>query len=259
MHHEGTSMINKQTNDSTFKSYGSFYDEPVDVQKHNLMRQEISSPSKKLTQLFVFSCEVYIECPLGVALILVSDSPDMTELKPFPVRHYIKLRPGIYFNLVPQTTPLTWTMATPHVQPKTVPLPSPYTYQPVSVPLHVRRILDCWFTQHSKPCQIVKPPHRSYEMLYVYEGAMHVELSSGSYSLQPHDLIIYRSDRAVMDIGENCSYLTAVFELNQRKSLHILNNTFHCTSELQQILWKLLIESSENSYYTRALMVCYLQ
>src|SRR5699024_8483811 len=201
MHHEGTSMINKQTNDSTFKSYGSFYDEPVDVQKHNLIRQEISSPSKKLTQLFVFSCEVYIECPLGVALILVSDSPDMTELKPFPVRHYIKLRPGIYFNLVPQTTPLTWTMATPHVQPKTVPLPSPYTYQPVSVPLHVRRILDCWFTQHSKPCQIVKPPHRSYEMLYVYEGAMHVELSSGSYSLQPHDLIIYRSDRAVMDIG----------------------------------------------------------
>ena len=35
-------MTNKQTNDSTFKSYGSFYDEPVDVQKHNLMRQEIS-------------------------------------------------------------------------------------------------------------------------------------------------------------------------------------------------------------------------
>ena len=69
-------MTNKQTNDSTFKSYGSFYDEPVDVQKHNLMRQEISSPSKKLTQLFVFSCEVYIECPLGVALILVSDSPE---------------------------------------------------------------------------------------------------------------------------------------------------------------------------------------
>lgn len=88
---------------------------------------------------------------------------------------------------------------------------------------------------------------------------MHVELSSGRYSLQPHDLIIYRSDRAVLDIRENCSYLTAVFELNQRKTLHILNNTFHCTSELQQILWKLLIESGENSYYTKTLMECYLQ
>ena len=150
-------------------------------------------------------------------------------------------------------------MLTPHTQPKTVMLPSPYTYQPVSVPLHVRRILDCWFSKQSRPCQIIKPPHRSYELLYVYEGAMHIELSSGSYSLQPHDLIIYRSDRAVMDIGENCSYLTAVFELNQRKSLHILDNTFHCTSELQQILWKLLIESGENSYYTRTLMICYLQ
>ena len=259
MHHEGTSMTNKQTNDSTFKSYGSFYDEPVDVQKHNLIRQEISSPSKKLTQLFVFSSEVYIECPLGVALILVSDSPDMADLKPFPVRHYIKLKPGIYFNLIPQTTPLTWTWAAPHVQPQTVPLPSPYTYQSVSVPLHVRRILDCWFTKHSKSCQIIKPAHRSYELLYTYEGSMHVELSSGRYSLQPHDLIIYRSDRAVLDISENCSYLTAVFELNQRKALHILNNTFHCTSELQQILWKLLIESGENSYYTKTLMECYLQ
>ena len=259
MPYEGTNMTNKQTNGSTFKLYGSFYNEPVDVQKYDLIRQEISSPSKKLTQMFVFSCEVYIECPLGAALILVSDSPDMTDLKPFPIHHYIKLKPGIYFNLIPQTTPLTWTLATPHVQPGTVPLPSPYAYQPVSVPLHVRRVLDCWFTRHSRPCQVSKPPHRSYELLYVYEGSMHVELSSGSYSLQPHDLIIYRSDCAVMDIGENCSYLTAVFELNQRKSLHILNNAFHCTSELQQILWKLLIESSENSYYTRNLMECCLQ
>ena len=88
---------------------------------------------------------------------------------------------------------------------------------------------------------------------------MHVELSTGRYSLQPHDQFIYRSDRAVLDIREICSYLTAVFELNQRKALHILNNTFHCTSELQQILWKLLIESEENSYYTKTLMECYLQ
>lgn len=252
-------MTNKQADNSTFKSYGSFYDEPVDGQKHNLMRQEITSPSKKLTQLFVFPCEVYIECAPGLALILVSDSPAMTDLKPFPIRHYIKLKPGMFFNLVPLAAPLTWTLSTPHIQPKTVPLPSPYTYQPVSVPLHVRRILDCWFSKLEKPCHIVKPPHRAYELIYVYEGMMDISLSSGSYSLQPHDLIIYRSEEAVMDTGENCSYLTAVFELNQRKSLHILNHTFHCTSELQQILWKLLIESGENSYYTRTLMVCYLQ
>lgn len=245
--------------DSTFKSYGSFYDEPVDAQKHDLTRQEISSPTKKVTQLFVFPCEVYIECPLGVALILISESADMTDLKPFPIRRYIKLKPGIYFNVIPQIPPLSWSIKTSHVQSKTISLPSPYTYQPVSVPLHVRRILDCWFIRHSKLCRITKPPHKSYELLYVYEGTMNVKLSSGSYFLQSHDLIIYRSDHAVVDIAENSSYLTTVFELNQRKSLHILNNTFHCTSELQQILWKLLIESNENSYYTRNLMVCYLQ
>lgn len=252
-------MANKQTNDYTFNLYGSYYDEPVDLKKHSLLRQEFSSPSKKLTQLFVFSTEVYIECPMGLAMILVSSSSDMSDLKTFPVRHYIKLKPGVFFNLIPLTTPLTWSLAAPDTQPKMIPLSSPYTYQPVSVPLHVRRILDCWFTKHSKSCRIIKPLHKSYEMIYVYEGTLDIRLSSGSYSLQPHDLIIYRSERSAMDVGENCSYLTVVFEVNQRKSLHILDHTFHCTSELQQILWKLLIESDENSYYTRTLMVCYLQ
>lgn len=251
-------MANKQ-NDYTFNLYGSYYDEPVDIKKHSLLRQEFSSPSKKLTQLFVFSSEVYIECPIGLAMILVSSSSDMSDLKTFPVRHYIKLKPGVFFNLIPLTTPLAWSLAASDIQPQTVPLSSPYTYQPVSVPTHVRRILDCWFTKESKACHIVKPIHKSYELIYVYEGTLNIELSSGSCSLQPHDLIIYRSERADMDVGENCSYLTAVFEVNQRKSLHILNHTFHCTSELQQILWKLLIESGENSYYTRTLMVCYLQ
>lgn len=252
-------MANKQTNDYTFNLYGSYYDEPVDIKKHSLLRQEFSSPSKKLTQLFFFSTEVYIECPIGSAMILVASSSDMSDLKAFPVRHYIKLKPDVFFNLIPLTTPLTWSLAAPNIQPKTVPLSSPYTYQPVSVPMHVRRILDCWFTKQSRACHIVKPIHKSYEMIYVYEGTLDIELSSGSYSLQPHDLIIYRSERSVMDVGENCSYLTVVFEVNQRKSLHILDHTFHCTSELQQILWKLLIESDENSYYTRTLMVCYLQ
>lgn len=252
-------MTNEQNNNYNFNLYGSYYDEPIDVKKYSLARQEISSPSKKLTQLFVFSSEVYIECPIGLAMILVAGSSDLSDLKAFPVRHYIKLKPGIFFNLIPLSTPLTWTLAAPHSQPNTVPLSSPYTYQPVSVPMHVRRILDCWFIKQSKPGHIIKPPHKSYELIYVYEGTLSIELTSGRYSLQPHDLIIYRSERAVIDIGDNCSYLTAVFEVNQRKSLHILNHTFHCTSEIQQILWKLLIESEENSYYTRTLMVCYLQ
>ena len=57
-------MTNEQNNNYNFNLYGSYYDEPIDVKKYSLARQEISSPSKKLTQLFVFSSEVYIECPI---------------------------------------------------------------------------------------------------------------------------------------------------------------------------------------------------
>lgn len=250
-------MTNDQTNG--LEPYGVCYDEPINIQKYGLIRQEIITNSKKLNQLFSFPCEVYIECPAGLALLLTASSPDMNDLETFPLRHNVRLKPGMYFNLIPLMTPLAWNLLTPQVQPEIVTLPSPYTWQPVSVPFHVRRILDCWFTRQSKLCHLIKPAHRYYELLYVYEGTLNVTLSSGNYSLQPHDLIIYRSEKATIDVSAGSSYLTAVFDVNQRKSLHILNHTFHCTSELQQILWKLLIESGENSYYTKTLMVCYLQ
>lgn len=251
-------MIN-QTLDNTFEPFGTFYDEPLDVQKHGLHRQANTSDQKRMTELFLFDCDVYIECPPGLALILVTSSPKMNDLRTFPVRQNIKLRSGTYFNIIPLAPPLIWDLITPAAEPVTVQLPSPYTYQPVSVPFHVRRILDCWFVKRSKQCRLTRPAHNPYEMIYVYEGTLGITLSSGTYSLHPHDLILYRADAAVLDVGNDCSYLSVVFEINQRKMLHILEHIFHCTSELQQILWKLLIESFENSYYTRTLMVCYLQ
>ena len=127
------------------------------------------------------------------------------------------------------------------------------------MPFHVRRIVDCWFTRMDKAYSVVKPASRSYELLYIYEGSMDISLSSGSYSMHAHDLILYRADAVSVNIGSSCSYLTVIFDVNQRKTLHILNHLFHCTSEMQQILWKVLIESFEHSYYTGTLLVCYLQ
>ncbi len=248
-----------KTTDNSFEPYGTFYDEPVDIEKLGLTSYEINSTSKKLDQLFFLPCEAYIECSQGTARILISDVPNAGELRTFPVRHHIKLVPDTYFNLVPLSIPLTWKLITPGVGPDTLKLATPYTYQPVSVPFHVRRIIDCWFTRQDGPCNVIKPASRSYELLYVYEGSMNVSLSSGNCSMQAHDLILYRADAVSLSIESSCSYLTVIFDVNQRKTLHILNHLFHCTSEMQQVLWKLLIESFEHSYYTRTLLVCYLQ
>lgn len=258
-------MTNQQITNK-FEPFGAFYDEPLDTQKHNLNQWEFSASSKKLDTLFLFPCEVYIECPAGLGLLLIATDPDMTELKTFPLRHNLKLAPNTAFNVIPLASSLTWNILIgkncckeQQLTDFTKPLSTPYTYQPVSVPFHLRRILDCWFTKQSKACHIVQPAHKSYELIYVYEGSLDITLSSGTNTLQPHDLIIYRSDKADLSVQNGCSYLTVVFEVNHRRSLHILNHTFHCTSEMQQILWKLLIESEEHSYYTHTLMVCYLQ
>ena len=252
-------MIN-QTNQNSFEPFGSIYNEPVDITKLSLTRREITSSSPKITDLFVFPCEVYIECPPGLFRLLITSSPNMDDVETFSVRHNLRLKPNIYFNLIPLSTPLTWHIIIPQQIPvQLVELAAPYTYQPVSAPFHVRRILDCWFTSQSEHCRLTKMSHKSCEMLYVYEGSLAVTLSSDLFVLLSFYLILYHSETADISIESTCSYLTTVFDINQRKPLHILNRPFHCTSELQQILWKLLIESFANSYYTRTLMVCYLQ
>lgn len=251
-------MIN-QTEKNRFELYGSEYNEPIDIIKHNLIRQEIISSSTKINHLFVFPCETYIECPPGLSILLISSSPDMEDVETFPVRHNLKIHPNTYFNLIPLSMPLTWNLIMPQIPIQPVELDVPYTYHPVFAPFHVRRILDCWFTSQAEHCRLTKRAHKSYEMLYIYEGSLTVTLPIGTFSLQPHDLILYHAESVEITISSPCSYLTTVFDTNQRKPLHILNQPFHCTSELQQILWKLLIESFANSYYTRTLMICYLQ
>ena len=158
-------MINKSVNNS-FQPYGTFYDEPIDVQKNNLTCLEITASSKKLDHLFVLPCDAYIECPQGTARILIADPDDTSVLKTFSVRHYLKITAGLQFNLIPLCVPLTWNLITPNEQqPEIVPLASPYTYQPVSAPFHLRSIIDCWFTQQAEPCRIIRHAHRSYELI----------------------------------------------------------------------------------------------
>lgn len=261
-------MINQTSTDS-LEAFGSCYDKPLHIQKLSFIRHEISASSRKIDILFTFPCEVYVECPPGLALLLVAPAEDITDLHTFPLRHNIKLSAGTRFNLIPLASPVTWHLLVPKscTNPAedaglfsfTEELPSSYTYQPVSVPFYLKQILDCWFTRQTDACRLMKAAHKFYELIYVYEGSLTITLASGTHSLYAHDLIIYHSDDADIQLGAGCSYLTVVFDVSQKKHLYILDHVFHCTSEMQQILWKLLIESPEHSYYTRTLMLCYLQ
>lgn len=261
-------MINQSSTDS-LESFGVCYDKPLHLQKSGFICHEISAASRKIDNLLNFPCEVHIECPPGLALLLIAAADDITDLQTFPLRHHVKLAAGTRFNLIPLSAPLAWRLFLPkafaeHMEAScllsfTEELPSPYTYQPVSVPFYLRQILDCWFTGQTDACRLIKAPHKFYELIYVYEGSLTITLSSGTHSLYAHDLIIYHADDADIHLTAGCSYLTVVFDVCQKNHLYILDHIFHCTSEMQQILWKLLIESPEHSYYTRTLMLCYLQ
>ena len=100
-------MTNQQITNK-FEPFGAFYDEPLDTQKHNLNQWEFSASSKKLDTLFLFPCEVYIECPAGLGLLLIATDPDMTELKTISSASQFKTLLRIpHLMLIPLASSLT--------------------------------------------------------------------------------------------------------------------------------------------------------
>ena len=141
----------------------------------------------------------------------------------------IKLSAGTRFNLIPSfASPVTWHLLVPkgNANPLenaglfsfTEELPSPYTYQPVSVPFYLKQILDCWFTRQTDACHLMKSSHKFYELIYVYEGSLTISLASGTHSLCAHDLIIYHSDNADIQLDAGCSYLTIIFDVSAEET-----------------------------------------
>lgn len=254
--------MNNQAFYDSFLEFGSVYYEPIDLEEHHLACMQFFTHTKTIDQLFCFPCEVYIELISGLASIVIGSQPDPVDLKTFSIHHYLKINPGICFNVLPVSDEATYYLLAPENRYTKLPLPDPYTFQLKPVHFNVLEILDyCYFTEECAYC-FNRAGHEYYELLYVHNGTLTVTLADTICTLAAGDLILYEPDSEhakQLTKDSACNYLSISFDMDFSEPQLLLGHVFHCTNGLRDAFYKIIEECTMHSPHAQTLMLCHLQ
>lgn len=246
---------------NNFPAFGSFYDEPVGSDPHDLISRLHLAHTKSVDQLYYYPCEIHLELTQGIASLLVGCSPRLEELKTFPIHHYVKLNPNTYFNLIVHSDEIVCNLITPSIHPAVVKLAVPYLYQPFFSPFNVLEIFDSYVSEVTA-FHFHNTVHDYYELFYVIDGTLNLNLAGEIHARRANDLIICGPHQPYprrITSDTPCRYLTVIFDMGNAERIHFLGQTFSCSEAIQSALDKLIAQSLSHSYYTQTLMLCYLQ
>ena len=246
----------------SFCQFGSVYYEPLDLEQQHLACMQFSAQSKTIEQLYCFPHEVCIELISGLAVILLSARPGTETPSAFTIHHYLRLKPGVFFNVVPISAEASYSLITPESRFKQYPLLRPYTLQHTPVQFHILEIFDCYHSAEEPPCRFHKATHEYYELLYVTQGMLSVARADNAYALTAGDAILLGPDTKhpkLLQRERACSYLSVVFDMEIAKPYRLLGRIFHCTGGLRDALRRLTEDCATHTAHTRTLMICHMQ
>lgn len=120
-----------KTSSLEFERYGSVYDKPVSPGNSGMISRDLHLIAKRsLNQVYHFDCEVCLELQSGMAALVVGESLDTAKLEEFAVHRNVRLKPGLYWNLIAVTSNITCKMiATTDYSYSLDTLPSPYMFR----------------------------------------------------------------------------------------------------------------------------------
>ncbi|WP_125114820.1 helix-turn-helix transcriptional regulator [Agathobaculum sp. Marseille-P7918] len=254
--------MNNQALFDSFLEFGSVYYEPIDLEEHHLACMQFFTHTKTMEQLFCFPCEVYIELISGLASIVIGTQPDPVDLKTFAIHHYLKINPGVCFNILPVSDEATYYLLAPENRYTKLTLREPYTFQLKPVRFNVLEILDYnYFTEERAYC-FNRAGHEYFELIYVNSGTLSVSHADTRCTLAAGDLILYEPDgehakRLTKD--SSCNYLSISFDMDYPDPQRLIGHVFHCTNGLRDAIHKIIEECPMHSPHAQTLMLCHLQ
>lgn len=254
--------MNNQALYDSFLEFGSFYYEPVDLEKDHLACMQLLTRDKTVEQLFCFPCEVYIELISGLASIVIGTPPDPADLKDFAIHHYLKLRPGVCFNILSVSDEASFYVLVPENRYTKVALREPFTLQPAPVRFNVLEILDHYYAAEGTAYRFNRAGHDYYELIYVHSGTLTAALADVSCTLAAGDLILYGPDSEhakQLSKDEACSYLSVTFDMDLAEPERLLGRVFHCTNGLRDTMYKIIEDNAMRTPPARTLMLCHMQ
>lgn len=263
--------MQQKTSSKHFLKYGSVYDQPLDLENHNMTCTDFSINAKRsISQLYCFDCPVYIEMQSGMASILIGEEPDAELMEVFAVHRQIRINAGLYFAMVSITSSISYKLIVDSEYNYSLEeLKPPYMFNRILPYIRINEILGYYYNIRNAGYNFKGEKHNYFELTYVDRGCMRTVVDDEEYELKENDLIIYgpgQFHKQEIPAGESCSYVTIIFDMesivfddNDSGYDVILNKVFGYDKKIHTLIKDFVNESSSQIPYMNSLMLCLLQ
>lgn len=260
-----------KTSSLEFERFGSVYDKPVSLEKTGMISRDLHMIAKRsISQLYHFDCEVRLEMQSGMAALVVGESLDAANLEAFAVHRYVKLKPGLYFNLVAVTSNITCKLITISDYNYSLDTLTPaYLFRRILPRIRISEILGYYYNIRNSGYVFGGESHNYFELTYVDRGQLLTEVEGKNYTIREKELMIYGPGQFhTQNIAEgaSCSYVTIIFDMEtvvyDVESSHyelLLNKVFTYDKKIYTLIKTFVSESTSEIPYMNSLMLCLLQ
>ncbi|MGB4985818.1 MAG: AraC family transcriptional regulator [Erysipelotrichaceae bacterium] len=232
-------MHNKTTG-PYFHKYGNIVDRQEINSLHNYTKEELTTDKKEIGNLISYNQDIYLECTKGIAMLCCSFHTDNESLKEFAIHRIVKLNKNTYFNIISMTPEITYTVYYPqYASWKTVELEKTFTLNHIESRMHVDEIYSYYYSVKSTGYNFDGEAHEYFELTYVDNGEMKVEIEDDKHSLTDNQLIICGRNqfhKQSIETKGTCSYLTIIFDFSGFDYHPITNKVFKISPKIHELL-----------------------
>lgn len=262
--------MQKKTSSKQFYKYGSVYDTSLNPDNHMKSAVLTIQSQRVIDKLYCFSCPVYIEMCSGMASVLVGTKADAQSMDLFAIHRYVKINPHIYFSIVSITEDCTYQIIfNAEDDLSTVKLYPVYCINRIVPHIRINKILGYYYNIRNSGYNFNGETHNFFELTYVDQGCMNTVVNEKDFELNEYNLLIYgpgQFHRQSIPIGESCSYLTIIFDIeitppDDKLKIydHLLNKVFRYDKKIHTLIKDFVHESNLHIPYMNSLIVCILQ
>lgn len=251
----------KRTTNYRFHTFGDvFYSMKSAGKNGSTIENTLQITNKEFDSWYYSSTTVYLNCINGIVLLVISK--DGEKYDEFVIHRVVRIKPGMYFNVITISNESTLEMAYAPSGLNQKMLETPYRYIPMISKLHVHEILTCYYQVRKNNYIFPGESHDYYELTYIDHGQLNTTIDGKEYTLNKYDLIIYYPGQfhtQSTDANSTCSYLTITFDMHNELESQLINRVFHTRKDIYQVLSKFMKVMQTPQYLNSELAMLYLK
>ena len=249
----------KRTTNYMFQPYGDvFYTMPN--HKSDLEIQELDLSIKEFDTIHYSDSPVYLQTFDGITLLAVSK--DGKNFEEFVIHRVVRLKPGIYFNVlsISQSTLIEVRYDKKDMKHKF--LEKKYEYHPVVPAISIKEILASFYQVRKGNYVFPGEVHQYYELVYIDHGELDTTVENKEYHLKKYDLMLYHPGQFHAQSTQQdvtCSYLTITFDMECKLGDELKNKVFHTKKSIYQVLSKYMKAIQSTNFLSSEFAMLYLK